>query len=150
MTIDQVALLPAYAAALTAVAALVTDLIAPGRRAPVLIVTAAGTVVTAAAAVGVPARTTFCTPAGCSFASGGAAAVVGALFALITLGVLAFSVPTLRGDTPPGEYCFLLACSMTGGVVLGSARDLITLIVAVETLTLPLYVLVGLRRRLLA
>jgi NADH-quinone oxidoreductase subunit N len=150
VTIDQVALLPAYAAALTAVAALVTDLIAPGRRAPVLIVTAAGALLTAVAAVAVPARTTFCTPAGCSFASGGAAAVVGALFALLTVGVLAFSVPALRGDIPPGEYCFLLACSMTGGVVLGSARDLITLIVAIETLTLPLYALVGLRRRLLA
>ena len=32
---------------------------------------------------------------------------------------------------------------MTGGVVLGAAGDLITLIVALETLTLPLYVLVG-------
>ncbi|PZF82317.1 proton-conducting transporter transmembrane domain-containing protein, partial [Micromonospora deserti] len=49
-----------------------------------------------------------------------------------------------------GEYCFLLACSMTGGVVLGAAGDLITLIVALETLTLPLYVLVGLRRGSLA
>jgi NADH-quinone oxidoreductase subunit N len=46
-----------------------------------------------------------------------------------------------------GEYSFLLACSMTGGVVLAGAADLITLIVALETLTLPLYVLVGLRRR---
>ncbi len=66
----------------------------------------------------------------------------------LTLGVLALSTPVLRsGDLPVGEYCFLLACSMTGGVVLGSARDLISLIVALETLTLPLYVLVGLRRR---
>jgi NADH-quinone oxidoreductase subunit N len=32
-------------------------------------------------------------------------------------------------------------------VVLGAARDLLTLIIAVETLTLPLFVLVGLRRR---
>ncbi len=39
---------------------------------------------------------------------------------------------------------------MTGGVVLGASRDLITLIIAMETLTLPLYVLVGLRRRTLA
>ena len=35
---------------------------------------------------------------------------------------------------------------MTGGVVIGYAGDLITLIVGLETLTLPLYVLVGLRR----
>ena len=61
--------------------------------------------------------------------------------------MLALSVPALRvGTAPAGEFCFLLACSMTGGVVLGYAGDLITLIVGLETLTLPLYVLVGLRR----
>jgi NADH-quinone oxidoreductase subunit N len=61
--------------------------------------------------------------------------------------VLGLSAPILRsGQVPAGEYCFLLACSMTGGVVLGAAGDLITLIVALETLTLPLFVLVGLRR----
>src|ERR687894_476243 len=35
---------------------------------------------------------------------------------------------------------------MTGGVVVGYAGDLITLIIGLETLTLPLYLLVGLRR----
>ena len=39
---------------------------------------------------------------------------------------------------------------MTGGVVLGYARDLITLLIALETLTLPLYALVALRRRRVA
>jgi NADH-quinone oxidoreductase subunit N len=65
----------------------------------------------------------------------------------LTAGVLALSVPSLRvGAAPPGEYCFLLTSSMAGGVVIGYAGDLITLIVGLETLTLPLYVLVGLRR----
>src|SRR2546423_3549995 len=153
MSVDQVALLPVYAAALTAVAALVTDLIVPGRRGPVLVVTAVGaalTVVTAWIIGAQPARRTFCSTAGCSYVFDHTAAVFAVLFGLITLGVVAFSTPALRGDTPPGEYCFLLACSMTGGVVLGAARDLITLIVAVETLTLPLYALVGLRRRSVA
>src|SRR5690349_7433143 len=153
MSVDQVALLPAYAAALTAVAALVTDLVVPGRRGPVLVVTAAGAALTAAVAWAVgagPARRTFCSAAGCSYAFDHTAALVAVLFGALTVGVLAFSVPALRGDIPAGEYCFLLACSMTGGVVLGAARDLITLVVAVETLTLPLYVLVGLRRRVLA
>ena len=69
------------------------------------------------------------------------------LFAALTAGVLALSAPSLRiGIAPPGEFCFLLACSMTGGVVVGYAGDLITLIVGLETLTLPLYILVGLRR----
>ena len=39
---------------------------------------------------------------------------------------------------------------MTGGVVLGYSHDLITLLVAIETLTLPLYALVALRRRTVA
>lgn len=153
MNINQVALLPVYAAALTAVAALVTDLLVPGRRGPVLVVTAVGAASTGAVAwwLGtVPPRRTFCTAAGCSYAADHTSALVAVLFALITLAVLAFSGPVLRGDTPPGEYCFLLACSMAGGVVLGAARDLITLVVAVETVTLPLYVLVGLRRRVVA
>jgi NADH-quinone oxidoreductase subunit N len=150
MTVDQVALLPVYAAALTVVAALVTDLVVPGRRAPVLAVTAVGAALTALTAwlrgTG-PTRQTFCSQAGCSYVSDHTAAVVAVLFGLLTLGVLAFSVPALRGGAPPGEFCFLLACSMTGGVVLGASRDLITLVVAVETVTLPLYALVGLRRR---
>ena len=48
VNIDQVALLPVYAAALTAVAVLVTDLLVPGRRGPVLVVTAVGAASTAA------------------------------------------------------------------------------------------------------
>jgi NADH-quinone oxidoreductase subunit N len=153
MTIDQMALLPTYAAALTAIAALVTDLVVPGRRGPVLAVTALGAAVTAIVAwiVGAGAvRETFCSPAGCSYVFDHTAAVVAVVFALLTLGVLALSGPALRGGTPPGEYCFLLACSLTGGVVLGAARDLITLVIAVETLTLPLYAMVGLRRRVIA
>jgi NADH-quinone oxidoreductase subunit N len=155
MTVDQVALLPAYAAVATAVAVFVTDLVVPGRRGPVLVAGALGCVATAVAAwwvghAGKP-RATFCSPVGCSYAADHTAAVVAVLFAVLTLGVLALSATALRdGAIPPGEYCFLLACSLTGGVVLGAARDLITLVVAVETLTLPLYALVGLRRRVLA
>nr|WP_205861274.1 proton-conducting transporter membrane subunit [Planosporangium flavigriseum] len=147
-------MLPAYAAALTAIVALVVDLVAPGRRGPVLAVSALGSAATAVAAwvVGAagPSRQTFCSPAGCSYVFDRTAAVVAVVFALLTLGALAFSTPALRGGIPSGEYCFLLAASLTGGVVLGAARDLITLVVAVETLTLPLYALVGLRRRVIA
>jgi len=154
VTVDQVALLPAYAAVLTAVAVFVADLVAPGRRGPVLVLGVAGCGVTAVLAwvVGrAGPRSTFCSAAGCSYAADRTAAVVAVLFALLTLGVLALSTATLRGGgVPPGEYCFLLACSLTGGVVLGAARDLISLVVAIETLTLPLYALVGLRRRVVA
>nr|WP_230415092.1 proton-conducting transporter membrane subunit [Micromonospora tarapacensis] len=152
-SVDNVALLPAYLAAGTAVLVLLVDLLVVR---PVATVTTAavGAVATAvgAAAVGAgPERRTFCVGTDCSYVFGGRAALVAALVALLVLGVLALSGPLLRaGRTPVGEFCFLLACSMTGGVVLGAAGDLITLIVAVEVLTLPLYVLVGLRRGSLA
>ena len=146
------ALLPAYVAAATAVLVLLVDLVVPGKRGAVVGAGVLGTLATTAAAIVVgaadhPYRAFCLTPSACSMVTDDAAAVVAGLFALLTLGVLALSTPVLRsGDVPVGEYCFLLACSMTGGVVLGSARDLISLIVALETLTLPLYVLVGLRR----
>ncbi|MGW3789316.1 NADH-quinone oxidoreductase subunit N [Micromonospora chokoriensis] len=152
-SVDSVALLPAYLAAGTAVLVLLTDLILARPRATI-VAAALGALGTAvgSAIVGVGGeRRTFCVGADCSWIFGGRAALVGVVVALLTVGVLGLSVPALRaGRSPVGEYCFLLACSMTGGVVLGAAGDLITVIVALETLTLPLYVLVGLRRGSLA
>jgi len=151
MRIDHVALLPGYAAATTAVLVLVLDLLFPGRRGVVLAGAAVGAAATAALAFGLAlsgdeARFAFCGSA-CSFTVDGRAAALMGVFALVTLGVLGLSATT---RAPMGEHCFLLACSMTGGVVLAGAADLITLIVALETLTLPLYVLVGLRRTLVS
>ncbi|MCT2280318.1 NADH-quinone oxidoreductase subunit N [Micromonospora chalcea] len=148
-SVDNLAMLPAYLAAGTAVLVLLFDLLV-ARPAVTVAVAALGAAGTAAGAALVGAageRRTFCVGDDCSWVWGGRAALVGVVIALLTLGVLALSGPLLRaGRTPVGEYCFLLACAMTGGVVLGAAGDLITLIVALETLTLPLYVLVGLRR----
>ncbi|WP_018218208.1 NADH-quinone oxidoreductase subunit N [Salinispora vitiensis] len=152
-TVDNIALLPAYLAAGTAVLVLLADLLVARARVTVS-AAALGALATAAGAIlvgGGGERRTFCVGADCSYVFGGRAALVAVLVALLTLGVLGLSGPLLRaGATPVGEYCFLLAASMTGGVALGAAGDLITLIVALETLTLPLYVLVGLRRGSLA
>jgi NADH-quinone oxidoreductase subunit N len=142
--IDHVALLPAYLAAGTALLALLTDLLL-ARRAATIAVTAAGAAAVAVAAwwVGTGSvRETFCIEGGCSYVADQTGALVAVLFAVLTLAVLGLSGRSL----PAGEYCFLLAASMTGGVALGYARDLVTLVVALETLTLPLYALVGLRR----
>ncbi|MEV0645038.1 NADH-quinone oxidoreductase subunit N [Phytomonospora sp. NPDC050363] len=158
-SIDHVALLPAYLAAGTAVLVLLADLLL-ARRAVTFAVAAIGAAATGAAAAWVASlgeRETFCLPGGCSFVADGTGAVVAVVFSVLTLGVIGLSWPALRGDAedpgaapPTGEYLFLLACSLTGGVVLAYARDLITIIVALETLTLPLYALVGLRRKSVA
>jgi NADH-quinone oxidoreductase subunit N len=148
-SVNQVALLPLYAAGGAALLVLVLEL-AVGRRGAVLAGAVFGAVATAACAIAVAAggpAETFCTGAACSWVATPLAAVVAVLFAALTIGVLALSAPALRlGTAPSGEFCFLLVSSMAGGVVIGYAGDLITLIVGLETLTLPLYILVGLRR----
>ncbi|HEU5128860.1 MAG TPA: proton-conducting transporter membrane subunit [Glycomyces sp.] len=132
-SIDHVALLPLYLAAATAAAALFA-----GRFAKA--VAAVGLVGAAGAAVWVglgPARATFAVGRWHSYVADDAAMGAAALFA--GLAVLALAVSGRR--TP--EYCFLLAVSAAGGVALAGSRDLVTLLVALETLTLPLYVLVA-------
>ena len=51
------------------------------------------------------------------------------------------------GDYYEGEYSFLLLSSILGMVVMASARDLITIFVALEMLSLPAYMLAGWRKR---
>ena len=51
------------------------------------------------------------------------------------------------GDYAEGEYYFLLLCSLLGMTVMASARDLITIFVALELLSIPAYMLAGWRKR---
>ncbi|HXH57081.1 NADH-quinone oxidoreductase subunit N [Iamia sp.] len=52
-----------------------------------------------------------------------------------------------EGDYWEGEYFTLLAASVLGMVVMASARDLITMFVALELLSIPAYLLAGWRKR---
>src|SRR5262249_7259787 len=52
-----------------------------------------------------------------------------------------------EGDYYEGEFYFLVLCSILGMVVMASARDLITIFIALETLSVPAYVLAGWRKR---
>ena len=52
-----------------------------------------------------------------------------------------------EGDYYEGEYSFLLVCSLLGMVVMTSARDLISIFIALETLSIPAYLLAGWRKR---
>ena len=51
-----------------------------------------------------------------------------------------------EGDYYQGEYYVLLLTSVLGMVIMASARDLITIFVALETITLPTFVLAGWRK----
>ena len=52
-----------------------------------------------------------------------------------------------EGDYYEGEFYFLILCSLLGMVVMSSSRDLITIFVALETLSIPAYMLAGWRKR---
>lgn len=51
------------------------------------------------------------------------------------------------GDYYEGEFAFLILCSILGMVVMASARDLITIFIALELLSIPGYLLAGWRKR---
>ena len=57
------------------------------------------------------------------------------------------SVTAVRDEElPAGEFWFLLLSSASGAALLPAARDLATLVVALEVVSLPAFALVGLRR----
>jgi NADH-quinone oxidoreductase subunit N len=52
-----------------------------------------------------------------------------------------------EGDYAEGEYYFLLLSSILGMVVMASARDLVSIFIALELLSIPAYLLAGWRKR---
>lgn len=151
-SIDYAAIAPPVVMALTALVVLVADLFVPDdRRIAAAYLSFVGTAgalgVTAWLATG-PPRRTFCFPSGgCSYVTDDLTLFFQVLFLGALLVVLLLSLP-LFGDRriPPGEYHALLLTSVTGMLVLPAARDLLTLLIALEVVSLPAFVLVGLRR----
>lgn len=153
-SVDWLAIAPPTLTAVVALAVLVADLFVPAGRKPVL-----GWIsVTGLAAAGLlllplldGRRTTFCLTgqAGvCSYTADHFALVIqflvlgGALLAAL-LSVTALK--DARGALPEGEFWFLLLSSAAGAALLPAARDLATLIIALEVASLPAFALVGLR-----
>jgi NADH-quinone oxidoreductase subunit N len=70
-------------------------------------------------------------------------------FALIIVGVLTimFSGPVLERDgIPAGEYYSLTLFSLVGMIMMATANDLLVVFIALEILSLAVYVLTGIRR----
>jgi len=69
------------------------------------------------------------------------------LFLVVAYITLLLSVDYIgEGDYHRGEYYFLLLTSVLGMLVMASARDLITIFVALETISIPTFVLAGWRK----
>lgn len=73
--------------------------------------------------------------------------VVKALFLVAGYVVILMSTNYIaEGDYAEGEYYFLLLSSMLGMSIIASARDLISIFVALELLSIPAYLLAGWRK----
>ncbi|MBO0850888.1 MAG: NADH-quinone oxidoreductase subunit N [Pseudonocardia sp.] len=155
--IDYAAIAPPLVVAVAAIAALLVDAFGLPRWVTGL-VGAGGLVVGLASVVllafGDP-RGTFCLPAGlraggppsCSYVADdftllfqGVLLGAGLIVVLLSLGEIT------RSRLPAGEYHFLLLAAVTGALTLAGSRDLIMLVVSLETLSLPVFALVALRR----
>jgi len=70
------------------------------------------------------------------------------LFCVIGLVILSISLNYFRvGHLPEGEYYFLMLSSLLGGFVIASSRDLIGTFIAIELISIPAFVMTGLRKR---
>jgi NADH-quinone oxidoreductase subunit N len=151
-SIDYAAISPVLAVAVTALIVLVVDLFATTRRVDVAAgLSISGVLVGAGWAAWLatqPRRATFCLPGGrCSYVTDDFTLYFQLLFLAATLVVLLLSRATVAGDAlPAGEFHFLLLSSAAGMLTLAAARDLITLLISLEVVSLPAFVLVGLRR----
>ena len=158
--IDWTAVAPPLALAVGAVLVLVVDAFAgPPRSRRAALVPATLTILTVvvAAVLAAPSwdttRSTFCVvrplsgPAPCSFVVDRFTLVFWAV-ALFGTAVVALlgTVAVAEGRTPLGEWNFLLLCSATGVLTLAASRDLVTLVVSLEVVSLPAFAMTGLRR----
>ena len=162
-TIDYTALLPVLIIAGGALAVLVADLFLDrkGKRllswgtAVILLAALAADIGLWVTRTAVP-RQTFCVPgttgsrlaqpvaALCSYSADNFSLALQILAIGATLLVVLMAPRDFRA--PFGEYHFLVLCSLSGALVLVAARDFITLTVALETLSLPAFALVGFGR----
>jgi len=153
--IDYAAIAPPLLVAVTAVAALLGDLLLPADRRHVL-----GWLSLAGLLAGLLAllplrggpRGTFCVqvaggPPACSYVVSDVTLVFQLLVLAGAAVVVLLSLDTVRRSAlPAGEYYFLLLCSVTGALTLAAARDVLIVVVALEVVSLPAFALVGLRR----
>ncbi|GAA2994025.1 NADH-quinone oxidoreductase subunit N [Streptomyces fulvorobeus] len=150
-SVDWLAIAPPVIAATTALGVLVADLFVSERRKPYLgYASVAGLVAALAFLLPLRAgdRSTFCVPApgdACSYTADHFALVIQALVLGGALLTALLSLDDTR-KLPAGEYWFLLLSSAAGAALLPAARDLATLVVALEVASLPAFALVGIKR----
>jgi NADH-quinone oxidoreductase subunit N len=74
------------------------------------------------------------------------AVVLKLFFLAVAAFVIWVSIPPMRGHRYEGEFVFLLLCSVLGTILMPSSRDLLMLFVALELVSVPAFVIAGLRK----
>ena len=145
-TDDLVTIAPFLAGVGLAIAILIADLIAPGRRTPVLVVSLVGlaivallTLTTGRLAAAAP-RTAF----GDGYVVDGLTTFLDLLFVSIVAFTILFGPDYLepRG-LPLAEFAVVLVFAMTGAMLISASADLLVLFIALELMVLPGYMLAG-------
>jgi NADH-quinone oxidoreductase subunit N len=152
-SIDYAAISPPLIVVVTAVVVLLADLFVPARVRRLLgglsLAGALGALgATAWLATG-DARSTFCfVGGGCSYVADDFATYfqIVVLASLVVVLLLSFPLFDERERVPTGEFFALLLMSVSGMLVVAAGRDLLTLLIGLEVMSLPAFVLVGLRR----
>ncbi|MGH2733292.1 MAG: NADH-quinone oxidoreductase subunit N [Actinomycetota bacterium] len=147
MTIDLAALAPELILTAAACSVLVVDLLLPERhKSAVMPVSVLGVLATLLALLplaGGPERITL----GGMFVVDRFAVLLKVLLCAAALLVLAISHDYLQRDSiHQGEYYFLILCSLLGMLTIASSRDLIPIFVSLELVSVPTFVLTGLRK----
>jgi NADH-quinone oxidoreductase subunit N len=147
MNIDYLAIAPEIALTITALLVLLVDLVLTGPAKQLANPLAAiGTVVALVftAMLWGEDATTF----GGTFVLTDYAIVLKLMFLGALLAILGLSYRYLaEGRYFQGEYYFLLLVSFLGMIIMPSARDLLLLFVALETVSIPAFVMAGMRKR---
>jgi NADH-quinone oxidoreductase subunit N len=154
--VDWPALAPPLCVAVAALLALAADLVVPrlGRVVPCAVAVMGCALSLLVLALDHGPRQAFCvsspitggTP-DCSWQVDDFTVAWWVLVAASALLICLLAQPSIgAGGLPAGELYFLLLTSAAGAMAIAASRDLMTLVVAMETVTLPTFALVGLRR----
>ncbi len=145
--VDWHAIAPELVLTAAACAVLMADLFLPDEaKWAAMPLAAGGILATLAAIVSLIGQGDRVTLAG-AFEVDGFALLFKGVFCVLGLLILSISFHYFRaGRYYQGEYYFLLLCALLGGLVMSSARDLITIFIAIELISIPGFVMTGLRK----
>ncbi|HVQ87796.1 MAG TPA: NADH-quinone oxidoreductase subunit N [Actinomycetes bacterium] len=144
-SIDFTSLAPPMALAVGALVVLVVDLFVPkGSRVPGVLALVAS-VVAAGLMPATSGDQTLCVEQSCGYAVNALTLSLQAITIAATVVVVLMSMVSVKdARIPAGEYFFLLLCSASGAMLVAATTDLVSLVVALELVSLPTFALIGL------